>query len=262
MLGVFVASQHLRVSILVPSGCGVVNSGAAMTLGLVGVCISATMAYACRSPLLLFIALVLTGCSEALFSVSRGSVVRTAVPVRHRGRAVAMLGGINRMARAIGPAVGAWCSFRFGLWSTMLLRAVLAGVGAVALHYQLVVTGSSDPLSTLRPFGNVGGGGKAATSASTAHGSCMAAVNSIMSTVRANQTSIVTGGVVAFTLALIRQARNIVLSLKGDNVGLTSESIGIAFSLGYACDSLLFIPGEWLNVTTRSYRLAALDSFL
>jgi MFS family permease len=84
------------------------GGGVAMALGLCGVCVSSMLAFMCRSPLLLFLALVLTGCSEAVFSVSRGTVVRTAVPVRHRGRAVALLGGINRFSRSIGPVCGGW----------------------------------------------------------------------------------------------------------------------------------------------------------
>ena len=46
-------------------------------------------------------------------------------------------------------------------------------------------------------------------------------------------------------LMVLRSARNVVIAMKGDDMGASAVEIGYAFTAGYIVDSMLFIPVGW-----------------
>jgi hypothetical protein len=104
------------------------------------------------------------------------------------------------------------CSRYGDMWHTLLLRAVLAAIGAVGIlahmrlkhwnnnkgHYDTVTQSLS-----IDSHADTSGQLPTRTRLQPPH-------RSILTTIGANRHALVTGGAVAFTMAMIRQARNVV----------------------------------------------------
>lgn len=97
-----------------------------MVIGLLGYGLASAVASLANGFWWLFICLLFAGGSSACFTVSRSATMRTEVATEHRGRAVSLLGGVNRLTRAIGPVVGGLLSHNFGVQSALIARGILA----------------------------------------------------------------------------------------------------------------------------------------
>jgi MFS family permease len=141
------------------------------------------------------------------------------VPDEYRGRALAMVGGTNRIGMFIGPIAGGFIGKYAGLESVFFVQAtVVALAGAIIF---------------LRMRGHEG----------TLAGAPGAARGlGVTKTLRENRHVFFTAGLVAVTLVTVRHARRLLIPLWGDRIGLDVAEIGLVWGFASAIDMTLFIP--------------------
>eukprot|EP00051_Salpingoeca_urceolata_P031522 m.494637 g.494637 ORF g.494637 m.494637 type:complete len:516 (+) comp41349_c0_seq1:133-1680(+) len=193
-----------------------------MMCGLAGYCLAALLTFSARSFFLLFLSQLVAGCCQAMFTVSRSSFIRNEVKGNHRGRAVSLLGGVNRVTRAVGPVLGGAISHAYGVSTPFLLQATLAALGAVSIG-----------VSVKHVAGTVSAGGKRAIN------------GSLFAVFRNHARVFMTAGFFAFAISYCRRTRNMVIPVKGDELNLSHYQIGSALSYGYVLDSSLFAVVGW-----------------
>ena len=116
-----------KLSADVPAGYAFSTYGVkkTMSLGLLGVVASGLASAAASHVSHLVLAAFLFGFSEAFFTVSRTAYIKTVIDPQFRGRAISIVGAINRMTRAIGPAIGGFMSHHVGVRVVYLTQACL-----------------------------------------------------------------------------------------------------------------------------------------
>lgn len=191
---------------------------AVMLTGTAIVALVAVGASFASSPVVLGGLVLLMGGGWAFWLLARLAYVSEVVPLEHRGRALSIVGGTNRIGTFIGPIVGGFIAREFGLESAFYLQAVL-GLGA-ALVMTVSVRGSvrperTDGHSTYRRFAN---------------------------TVTGHYRVFITAGIAVVALQLLRQARQVFVPLWGDSIGLDVAQIGLILGMSSAVDMTLFYP--------------------
>ncbi|MGE3856507.1 MAG: MFS transporter [Dehalococcoidia bacterium] len=157
------------------------------------------------------------GGSWSVFMLARMSYVSDLAPTHVRARALSLLGGTNRIGNAIGPMIGAPLALWFGLESAFWLQAVLSGAAA-ALMFFVVQDGE----------GMVAG-----------HGSVLQRFGSVIND---HRRTFATAGVGAVMLHVLRNARQIVLPLWGDAIGLDVGTINVIFAISSWIEVAIFYP--------------------
>ena len=109
LIGLVIAARYIGTMIFdVPAGILVGRIGLRKTM-VAGVLLFGIAAiWAGMSPNFssLMAARLLAGASYALWSISRHSYIASAVPMDVRGRALALFGGLSRIATILGPLIG------------------------------------------------------------------------------------------------------------------------------------------------------------
>lgn len=222
LIGLVVAARSIGATVFdIPAGLLTTRIGArnAMALGAAGTAAAAlTIAFA-GSPRALLLMMPLLGAAEATFQIARLSLVAGAVPVSHRGRAIALIGGTSRIGTFLGPIVGGFAGLRYGIEVALVGQAVLAAVALL-----LVVSDRRRGL-----------GAAATASSERAH-------LRIARTVAEHRSVLVAAGSVALSLVLVREARQLLIPLWGSAMGLDLAQIGLIFGLAAAVDMTLFLP--------------------
>ncbi len=226
---------------------GTDNAGAAFIVGLVGVgslvfnipagqfmgrfgirrvIIISTLVESCAalvagfasSPLMLGAAAFVMGMTQTTFFVARLSYFRILVPTRQRGRALSLIGGENRMGYFIGPIAGGFISQSFGFRYAFLTYAILLAITSFFLFLWAP--------ATVRPDTRQGGWTPAQT----------------ISIVRANARIFATAGVSIVILQLMRTARQALVPLVADSLGLSVSRVGLVIGLMFFIEILLVYP--------------------
>ena len=162
---------------------------------------------------LLFVA----GIGWSMWLVSRLAYVSDNVPSEYRGRALALVGGVHRAGVFAGPVAGGLIADAFGLRAAFLAQAVAAALaGAAVLAYR---EPTAPPVRQRGP----------------AHAR-------IVATLQRHRRDFLTAGFVAVSLVVVREARQLLVPLWGDHVGLGVAEIGFVMGLGSALDMTLFLP--------------------
>jgi MFS family permease len=158
------------------------------------------------------------GISWAFWQIARLAYVTEEAPIEVRGRALSMLGGMNRVGNFIGPVIGGFLGRELGLESAFIAQAIM-GVAAAAMMFAVArnSSGSED-------FGGHGLGGR------------------ITSTLVDNRRVFLTAGPPIIILMILRQARLVFLPLWGDEIGLDVAQIGILTGLSFLIDAAVFYP--------------------
>ena len=139
------------------------------------------------------------------------------VQVGHRGRSIAILGGLGRIGTFVGPALGGFVGAVLGLRIPFLF---FAGLGVLCL------------ISVLAWVKDDGG--------SAARGRTAYPLASVF---RAHYRSLITAGSGQLCAQLIRAARHAVIPLYGaETLGLELDEVGLIVSLSSAIDMLMFYP--------------------
>lgn len=171
--------------------------------------------------LLLFAALVfLSGAVQSIFNVARLVYVARVVPTAQRGRAISLVGGTSRIGVFVGPAVGGYLGNSFGLEAAFFAQALVTAVAAVVLFWRSEAPAPAAE-RTMRGGGAYGRVGR---------------------TLAEHRREFLTVGSVAFAIVLMRHARQVLMPLWGDAIGLNVSQIGVVLSVASALDASLFYP--------------------
>lgn len=146
-------------------------------------------------------------------------------PAEYRGRAVTMLAGIQRVGLFVGPAAGGLLAEAFGFAAAFAAAAALGVAGLVLMALFVRRT----PPGTL----GVAGGAQPPLAA-------------IARIVREHRGVFARAGLSSVAMQFVRSARQLLVPLWGEAIGLDTASIGLVFGLSSALDAAMFLPAGWL----------------
>lgn len=170
------------------------------------------------SLLVLGVALIAVGMSNAAFYLARHSYLIEVAPPRLRARVMSSLAGAHRIGLFIGPLAGAGMIALMGLRGGYVVAMAAAAVTALLLVFVPDVDApDNQPISTR---GGVG--------------SFRMLVN--------NRRLFATLGLAILGAGAVRSARQAVLPLWGEHLGLGPGTISLIFGIAGAVDMALFYP--------------------
>lgn len=176
---------------------------------LVG-CVAAT------SALVFSACMFLMGCGWSVWLLARLTYVSDVMPLHLRGRALSTLGGTQRIGNFVGPLAGAAAVTAIGLDGAYWFHLVLAGVGCAVL-FLVAEPHASTPPSGHPPL-------------------------RVRAIARDHRDTLVTAGVAAVSIGVLRASRQVVLPLWADAIGLDAAAVSVVFGISAAMDMVLFYP--------------------
>jgi MFS family permease len=203
-----------------PAGIAVSRWGdkGAMVCGTALIGVTAIGASLSPSPAVLGLLVLIMGIGWSFWQIARLAYVSETAPLEHRGRALSMTGGMNRIGNFIGPAIGGLLGEYAGLEAAFMLQAVM-GLAAAAMMFIIVrESGGSEMLSMHGLRGRVA------------------------STVAENREIFLRAGFPVIALGILRQARQVFLPLWGLEIGLGPGQIGLITSASFFIDATIFYP--------------------
>ena len=161
-------------------------------------------------------AVFVTGLTGAMLSLARQSYLTVAVGLEYRARALSTLGGVFRIGSFIGPLMGAAVVSVWGLQAAYLVAAaasLLAATVTLALpDLPMPEHQPDEPVQMLRVL-------------------------------RQHAHTFATAGTGAAALMLVRTARDALLPLWCEQIGLDAAATSLVFALSSAIDMTLFYVG-------------------
>lgn len=242
LVGLILAGESIGMLLAdVPAGILLQRLGRKRSM-LIGLLILAASVLALAFPwgvIQLVLLRVLAGAGGALFTISRHVYMAEAIPQKNRGRAIALFGGTNRFGDFAGPAVGGVVAASFGLESSFVLYALLAGL-TFALCW-LFVEREKSSSHAARQAGQLAG---------------------LTTVIRDSSKVLLTAGSAQILAQVIRVGRRVLIPLYAANVlQLEIESVGLIVSLAAAFDLALIIPAGML-MDRYGRKFAIVPSFL
>ncbi|PID97282.1 MAG: MFS transporter [Actinomycetales bacterium] len=169
------------------------------------------------------------GLAQSAFGLARHSYLAEAVPASLRARALSTLGGVHRVGMLLGPFIGAAAVARWGLGGAYAVAAV-AGVGAA-----LLVLSIRDLESPSRQTGGL-----------PAADAPIEQKLTVTRVLTAHRRVLATLGLGVLAIAAVRAARNAVVPIWAEAIGLDGASTSLVFGISGTLDMLLFYPAGWL----------------
>ena len=176
----------------------------------------------------------LMGGAWSIWALARLAYATEATPLPHRGRVMSMVGGTMRIGQFIGPLIGGLLIIPFGLVAPFFLQAALAVAAAVTLGL------APEP-------------SRAATVAPVSV--------SMRQVIRDHRRILGTAGLVAVTFQVLRTARQAVIPLWGNQLGLTPSQISLVFGASSGIEMLIFYPVGML-MDAKGRKWVAIPSLL
>jgi MFS family permease len=200
------------------------------------------------------IAKVLMGLSNAVITLGMMAYVRQTVVSAHRGRALSLAGGSLRIGMLVGPFVGGLLAEAVGVPAAFAFQAVVTFLGfvLVAVGLEPLRRGSPAPASPTTPAAAGGGTDARTAPAGAAQGST---IDRLREGLKGQAFKLSTVGFAIFTLMLLRAARQIIMPLWGDALGLSPAIIGQVMSASAAVELLVVLPAG--HVMDRAGRKVA-----
>ncbi len=220
-----VAMRPLGTLLLdLPSGVVVSRFGdkGAMITGSILVALVAVGASLSGSVVALAALILIMGGGWAFWQVARLTYVSEITPIEQRGRALSILGGVNRAGTFVGPILGGFLGKQYGLESAFYAQAMM-GLAASALMF-IGVRSSSGP-EDLRA-GSLGG--------------------RLVTLVVESRRIFLSAGLAVIALQVLRQGRDVFLPLWGDSIGLGVAQIGLVYGASSLLDAAMFYPAGWV----------------
>jgi predicted MFS family arabinose efflux permease len=170
------------------------------------------------SPVLLGVALTVVGMANATFYLARQSYLSEVVPSALRARAMSTLGGAHRVGLFIGPFVGAAAIGVGGLRAAYLVAIAAAAAAATLLLVIPDLDRASDRPPVVR--------GKVRPARMFAD----------------HRRLFLTLGTAVLAVGAVRAARQTVLPLWSQHIGLDPQTTSVVFGIASAVDMALFYP--------------------
>jgi MFS family permease len=161
------------------------------------------------------------GAANAVFNLARQSYLTAVTPPLRRARVLSTLAGVHRIGLFVGPFAGAAV-----IAATSVRGAFWLGTGAAltAVLILLLVGPDAEDAAAARPAAAPG------------------AKVSIRAVAREHRHLFATLGLAIALVAAVRGARQTVIPLWGEHLGLDAEVTSLLFGLSGALDMLLFYP--------------------
>lgn len=231
--GASVGMAALAVSIMgigkllgdIPAGSLAARVGErrAMLLATVVVVGGLVLCLATSGIALLCLGLGLVGVASAVWSLARQVYLTEVIPYRMRGRALSMLGGMQRIGLVVGPLLAAALIGPLGLASGYWVHVAMAVLASGVLV--LVPDRAAGPVPAGdEPAGHSGGPSPAGV-------------------VRRNLRVFGTLGVGSLMISAVRTARQVVLPLWADQIGMSPAATSLLFGLSGAMEIAMVYPG-------------------
>ena len=186
-----------------------------LSIGLIGV--FAALAALSQNAWQLGAAVFALGAATALWMLTRMAFVADAAPVEQRGRALSLIGGSQRMGNFIGPVLGGFVAEFTNLAGALWLQGIGAAVTLVLVFLFLKE--------------------RERVTVATAH-----APTGLLSMLSEHRKVFLTAGVAMLGLQILRQGRQVLLPLWGDQLALDPSQIGLVVGFASAIDATLFYP--------------------
>ena len=181
----------------------------------------------------LVMAMLVYGLGQGAGVLSRMAMISERIPKSERGRVSALLGGSQRLAMAIGPALG-------GLLMSFSLSALFMGQAISALGSVVIVFITKRTLADYP--GAVDFDSSTAASRKTRH-------TGGTSLSRPEIISLIDISIFVMGIQTIRECRKLVIPLAGSDIGMSDDDIGWYTSVSYAIDAILFSTAGMLMDT-------------
>jgi len=225
LVGIVLSGQAIGMLISdVPSSMVLrrVGQRRAMIIGLGLIMLSTLVLFWSHSVLETLAYRLLSGAGFSILAVSRHAYITENAAVGIRGRAVALFGGINRIGRFSGPALGGIIGSSISLRAPFLLTGSLMGLALLIVFIMVPRTAST------RYRKNT---------------SLQSYLQELTATARSHHRILATVGVGQLFAQMVRTGRGVMIPLYGSDVlGLGIAQIGWIGSLAAAVDMLLFYP--------------------
>ncbi|MFC8923640.1 MFS transporter [Cellulosimicrobium sp. NPDC057127] len=166
------------------------------------------------------------GASSAVFNLARQAYLTEITPPLRRARVLSTLAGVHRIGLFLGPFAGAAV-----IAATSVRGAFWFGAGAALLSVAIIAV--VPPEREHAPHAGAG--------AVPAGGAARPRVR-IVDVARAHRRLFGTLGVAILLIAAVRGARQTVIPLWGEHLGLDAEVTSVLFGVAGALDMLLFYP--------------------
>lgn len=219
LAGLAVAVRGIGTMVFdIPAGNLVARVGERRAMLVATAILAASLAgcVAAPSPVVFAAAMFVMGCGWSVWLLARLTYVSDVMPVHLRGRALSTLGGIQRIGNFVGPLAGAVAVTTLGLDGAYWFHLVLAVVGCVLLFVVAEPHASTPP---------------------TGHPPLRVRVIG-----RDHRSSLLTAGVGAVTIGVLRASRQVVLPLWGEAIGLDAAAVSVIFGISAGIDMVLFYP--------------------
>jgi MFS family permease len=227
-LGASVAVAGLIVSLRgfgtmlfdIPAGFLVSRFGErwAMVLGTGVLAAVACGAASTRSPWGLAALVFVMGGAWSVWLLARLTYVSERAPVEVRGRALSLLGGTNRIGNFVGPVLGGLAGSAFGLAAAFYIQAGLVILASVVLFALVEDDGREIEVHEEPAF------------------------KRFLGVMSEHRRVFATAGIATLAIQILRNARQTVIPLWGDQIGLGAAEIGLLFGASGAIDVLVFYP--------------------
>ncbi|TEA77072.1 MFS transporter [Allopusillimonas ginsengisoli] len=181
--------------------------------------IALILCIAAPHPVLLALGALMIGVSTSVFYLARQTYLIEAVPFSMRARALSTLGGVSRIGMFAGPFAGAGMMHFMGLsgayWVGIAAMLVAGGL-AFALPDLVVKASTQEDIDLARPrMGHIA---------------------------RDHARVFLTLGTGILLISAMRAARQIVIPLWADHIGLSPAATSVIFGVSSAVDMLVFYP--------------------
>jgi MFS family permease len=176
----------------------------------------------------------LMGGAWSIWALARLAFATEVTPPRHRGRVMSMVGGTMRIGQFVGPLLGGLVVIPFGLAGPFFAQALLAAIAALSLGL------APEPPTA---------------------GTTVSIPSSLRQVLREHRRTLGTAGIVAVTFQLLRTARQAIIPLWGDHIGLSASQISLIFGLSSGIEMIIFYPVGML-MDRKGRRWAAIPSLL
>lgn len=207
----------------VPAGAFAARVGDRRAMLVAGAVAALAFTTAALAPhLLTFAAAVLAlGAAAAVFNLARHSYLTEITPPLRRARVLSTLGGVHRIGQFVGPFVGALVIHGGDLRGVYLL-----GTAAAIAATVVVVVVREDPTAPV-PAVSMRSGPERPT---------------LRSVLRGHRRLLATLGTAVLLVAAVRGARQTVIPLWGEHLGLDPAVTSLIFGIAGGLDMLLFYP--------------------
>jgi MFS family permease len=244
LVGLVLSGQAIGMLIMdIPSGMVMRRLGQrrAMIIGLGLVALSTLALFWARSVPEALLYRIFSGMGFSVFGVSRHAYIAENAVIGVRGRAVALFGGINRIGRFSGPAIGGMVGSALSLRAPFLLTGLLISIALFLVILMVPRTQATQfrEQSSLKSY-----------------------VQQLWSTAKDQYRILTTVGAGQLFAQMVRTGRDVLIPLYGaDVLGLDVAQIGWISTIASAIDMTLFYPvGMVMDRWGRKY--AIVPSFL